>query len=99
MFEKQFDPKGMAQTLRAEDVCANHVSQTGPHSRTHDSGWTISGFISEDWYYWVKNFEAEHPTFGRVHGNFEDTVVAETQAAFEAFYASHPPHVWDYADI
>lgn len=55
-----------ALTLSSDEVCENHNSQVGFFTRTHIDGWTISGVIHEDWYYWVNEFEATHPVFGRV---------------------------------
>jgi hypothetical protein len=100
MFAKKFEKVGsMAFTLCPEEVCKDHGSLTGWSSRTHSDGWTISGAISEDYYYWVNAFEASHPRFGRVWGDFEDVVYADSEEAFEAFYASHTPQSWDYWDI
>ncbi len=99
MYEVRFADDSMAHTLDAEEVCENHGSLTGFSSRTHADGWTISGDIKEDWYYWVNTFEAHHPVFGRVWGDFEDVVFADSQQGYEAFCASHPPRTWDYQDI
>jgi len=66
---------------------------------THDSGWTISGEIKEDYYEWVNEFEANHPVYGKVWGNFESTVYATTESAYQHFIENHPPKEWDYADI
>ena len=88
MFEKSFCVQGsMALTLSPDDVGC------------HQDGWSISGAIHEDYYEWVNDFEASHPAFGRVWGNFEDKVFADSEAGFEAFYAAHPPSSWDYWDI
>ena len=99
MFEVQFKEDGLAHTLDAEDVCENHGSQTGYQTRTHASGWTISGAVKEDYYYWVNDFEAHHPDFGRVWGDFEEKVFADTESGYEAFCAAHSVHHWDYQDI
>ncbi len=89
----------MAITLEPEQVCEAHSSQLGMHSRTHDDGWTIHGAIHEDYIMWVNDFEAEHPIFGKVRGNFESQVWADSQEGFEHFYKNHTPHIWDYDDI
>lgn len=65
----------------------------------NDSGWTISGDIHEDWYEWVNWFEASHPDFGRVWGDYESRVWADSEKAFRHFYRCHPPQEWDYWDI
>lgn len=77
-----------ANTLQPEDL--------GFHS---ESGWTIEGEVHEDWYEWVNFFTATHPVYGKIEGDFEDTVTAETHEAFEHFYKHHPPTEWDYWDI
>lgn len=66
---------------------------------THDSGWKISGEIKEDCFEWVNDFQAYHPTFGYVHGNFEYEVTAASEEAYNHFVANHPPREWDYGDI
>lgn len=77
----------MALTLRPSDLGEN------------DSGWTIAGEILEDYFEWVREFEATHPDFGRVWGDFQIEVYADSQEAFEHFYENHPPDEWDYWDI
>ena len=101
MFVILFRENGhMACTLPAEEVCENHDGvTTGMHTRTHADGWAISGFVHEDWYCWVNDFEASHPTFGRVWGNFEEKVSADTAEGYAAFCEAHPSEFWDYYDI
>ena len=55
-----------AITLRPEEVLENHKQETGTYERTHSDGWTIKGEIREDYYYWINEFEASHPVYGRV---------------------------------
>jgi hypothetical protein len=69
------------------------------YRRIHDDGWTIGGILSEDWYLWVNHFDAEHPKYGRVWGNFEDIVFADSEKAYQHFYKNHRPEAWDYHDI
>ncbi len=100
MLKVVFDVQGsLARTLSAEEVCKDHGSLTGWSSCTHSDGWTIQGVIREDYYYWVNHFEAQHPVFGRVWGDFEHEVFADSQEGYDAFYASHGPQSWDYDDI
>ncbi len=77
----------LAYTLRPSDLGVNA------------SGWTIDGAIIEDYYEWVNEFEATHPDFGRVWGDYEDVVYADSKEAFDDFYQKHPPDQWDYWDI
>jgi len=67
--------------------------------RKHKDGWKIKGEIHEDYYSWVNDFEASHPRYGKVWGNFEGTVFATSEKAFNHFYKHHPPNAWDYQDI
>ena len=64
-----------------------------------NSGWTIEGVVHEDWYEWVNFFTATHAVYGKIEGDFEDIVTAESHEAFEHFYKHHPPTEWDYYDI
>jgi hypothetical protein len=93
-----FSPDG-ALTLEPGEVCDAPGLIAGTFERTHGDGWTIRGEVKEDWYCWVNDFEASHPQFGRVWGNFESEVHADSEEAFADFYAKHPPRAWDYGDI
>lgn len=88
-----------AITLDPEKVLENHSNETGVFQRLHSDGWTIKGEIREDYYFWVNEFEASHPVYGRVWGNFEETVYADSEEGFVAFTDAHEPYVWDYYDI
>jgi hypothetical protein len=89
---------GNALTLEVGEVSENRPDE-GTHSRTHDDGWTITGEILEDYYRWVNDFNAQHPTLGHVWGNFETEVYADSEEAFADFFARHTPTAWDYQDI
>jgi hypothetical protein len=65
----------------------------------HDDGWTVEGEVHEDYYEWVNEFVATHPTYGRVEGDFEVEVVAESQEALDHFLKHHHYDEWDYYDI
>ena len=65
----------------------------------NESGWVISGTIHEDYYEWVNEFEAIHPVYGKVWGDFEIEVFADSEEGFNNFYENHPPNAWDYDDI
>ncbi len=88
MITKEFNITGHdANTLPQECIGKN------------ESGWEISGEIHEDYYYWVNDFEAIHLTYGKVWGNFEDKVFADTEEGYNHFIENHPPESWDYWDI
>ena len=63
------------------------------------SGWVVEGEVHEDYYEWVNEFEAIHPEYGRVWGDFEDIVYADTKEGYENFIKNHPPDMWDYWEI
>lgn len=98
-FGIDFDSPGGALTLGVSEVSENNRVCDGEHSRTHSDGWTIKGFVREDYYAWVNDFEATHPKLGRVWGNFEHEVHASSKKAFDHFYKNHKPKAWDYMDI
>jgi len=89
MYKKKFelDYRHQARTLHPDDL--------GEHS----SGWKIEGEVHEDWCEWVNEFEAVHPVYGRVWGDFEDTVYADSAKGYKHFVANHPFEEWDYYDI
>jgi hypothetical protein len=89
-FVKSFDVPGhLASTLHPEDL--------GVHPEP--DGWTVTGEIQEDYYEWVNDFVATHPKYGKVEGNFESSVVATSEVAYQHFIKFHPPNDWDYWDI
>lgn len=97
-FGIDFHSSGGALTLPRWAVSDEKVT-SGTHTRTHDDGWTITGDVCEDWYVWVNEFEAHHPQFGTVKGNFEDEVYADSEEGFQHFWQHHEPDAWDYWDI
>src|ERR1035437_2723671 len=97
-FGRDFQSHGGALTLPPEAVSKRSVDG-GTHYRTHDSGWTIRGEVHEDWIHWVNSFEASHSKFGRVWGNFEESVFADSEEGYAHFYENHTPEAWDYMDI
>lgn len=98
-FTRQFDSQ--ARTLGSWSVFGpTHKGEVGEFSYTHpDSGWTITGVITEDYYYWVNDFSARHPVFGWVKGDYETEVRAKSRKALEHFMEWHPAEEWDYYDI
>lgn len=87
-----------ALTLEVHEVSENPHA-LGSHTRFHADGWSIHGFIKEDYYTWVSDFFAVHPEHGRVWGNFEKEVYADSEEGFQHFFVNHPPKAWDYGDI
>ena len=64
-----------------------------------DTGWTIKGEIHNDYFEWVNEFEASHPEYGFVRGDFEHEVIASSIDAFNDFVSHYPPEAWSYGDI
>ena len=88
MIRKDFNIKGHnAYTLSPEYI------------GTNSSGWVITGETKEDYLTWVNEFEAQHPKFGKVWGDFEVTVFADSEEGYRHFFENHPPEEWDYWDI
>jgi len=65
----------------------------------NDSGWEIQGEIKEDYYEWINYFEAKHPKYGKLFGDFEDKIFAENEKSYQHFIKHHKPTSWDYWDI
>jgi len=100
-FGKDFHSPYGALTLNTSEVCKGNDAgkEWTKQTRTHKDGWTITGVIQKDYCYWVNEFEAVHPEYGKVWGNFEDKVYADSEEGFQDFYEKHPPEAWDYMDI
>ena len=100
-FGKDFFSDGGALTLNPSEVTdEENVANTGiEYSKTHKDGWIIKGEVHEDYYDWVNEFEANHPIYGKVWGDFEDVVYADTEEGFKDFFEKHKPEAWDYGDI
>ena len=103
VFSKSFTFDGMAHTLRTKEVSDEDFDDDGSVSdtltKTHASGWTISGKVRTDYFSWVNYFEAKHPLYGWIKGNFENTVEASSEKGYYHFYQHHTPRTWDYGDI
>jgi len=99
IFGVDFNSEGGALTLDADEVEPYVVNSDIKFSKTHDDGWTIIASVHEDWYEWINYFEAQHPIYGKVWGDFEDEVFADSEEGFQHFYENHPPKIWDYGDI
>lgn len=104
MFEVDFSyisgQSNNAYTLPSEAVCHEGQERTGVVlSRLHKDGWLISGLVHEDYYVWVNDFSAVHEVYGRVWGDFEDKVFADSEAGYQHFILHHHPESWCYWDI
>jgi len=102
-FGVDFDSEGGALTLCPGEVYEGDVKgrifTPKKYTRTHPDGWTISGVVYSDWRDWVNEFEASHPVYGRVWGNFQNEVYADSEEGFAHFYENHKPDAWDYSEI
>jgi len=94
-----FSSHGGALTLRKSDVTDSNDAYQGVHTKTHEDGWTITAELHEEYYVWVNAFDANHPIYGHVWGDFEHEVYADTEEGFNNFYLTHCPEQWDYMDI
>ncbi len=89
-----------AYTLSTNEVTLDeHVEHGKVYTRTHDDGWTISGEAHEDWYEWVEDFNATHPVYGKVAGDFGYEVTADSEEAYQHFVKHHEAYLWDKGDI
>jgi hypothetical protein len=99
--ESQFSSEAI--TLYPEEVGFDSDNPEHHHNvemtKTHESGWTIIAEVHEDWYEWINDFNAIHPVYGKVWGNFEEEVYADSKEGFDHFVEHHPYNRWDYHDI
>ena len=63
------------------------------------SGWIVLAHIHIDYYEWLNYFEAFHPKYGIVYGDFETNVFYSSEYTLEHFLENHPFEEWDYWDI
>lgn len=99
-FRIDFYSDGGALTLDPSEVSGDGCIQYGiVQEKNHPDGWIIRGEIHDDYYQWVNKFEAIHPIYGRVWGDFEEEVFADSEDGYAHFYENHKPYAWDYADI
>ena len=101
-FGKDFHSEGGALTLSILEVSEIDLSEDECgkiEERLHSDGWKIKAMTHADYYRWVNAFEATHPTYGKVWGDFEDKVFADTEEGYNHFYKHHTPEAWDYGDI
>lgn len=85
----------------------NYIQGFGTEARTlsadvvgnNDSGWIVRATVHEDYYEWINYFEAFHPDYGLIFGDFESEVFASSEQALDDFLKHHPVEVWDYYDI
>ena len=91
----------MENTFKVEFNIDGHDANTLDPSCIGDneSGWKVVGEIHEDYYEWVNQFEATHEKYGKVWGDFEDIVYADSKEGYENFIKNHEPESWDYWDI
>lgn len=99
MIVKTFDMRGMAHTLESKEVDSTGEKYMGMSMCEHNDGWTIAGYVHEDMVTWVNDFMAWSLKYGRVWGNFEKIVYADSEEAYQHFIENHPPREWDYQDI
>lgn len=99
-YGKDFKSDGGALTLSASEVEPYTSEWNSPeYSKTHPDGWIITAKVQEDYYEWINDFKAEHPIYGKVWGNFQDKVYADSEEGYQHFYKNHTPNAWDYGDI
>ena len=89
-----------ALTLPSDAVTdLKDIDTNQKYSKTHDSGWTITAKVKKYNFLWVSYFEASHPVFGNIKGDYEYGIKSESEEAIDHFYKHHPPHAWEYGNI
>lgn len=92
---KDYPYDGPALTLSPRFVIDTNADNSKEF--INESGWKIKGEIVED--AWVDNFEAIHPVYGILRGDFERCIEAQSKEAFDHFWEHHEPDSWYYGDI
>lgn len=95
-----FDTHGsQARTLLKGYFTDEQYPTRSVYTKEHDNGWKLTALIHEDYFYWVNEFSAVHPTLGEVSGDFESVVNSTSKKAYEDFVKNFPYETWDYGDI
>lgn len=105
--DQKYDSYKCALTLKPSEVCELYEDNPKDRElpthelckRKHADGWVIQGYIQEIYYTWVNRFDARHPKFGRVWGDFDNLVYFDKREGLEDFIRKHRPYMWDYFDI
>lgn len=87
------------QALKYYGISGCYVTLYPYQLGNHASGWIVEGEVSEDCFEWVSDFTASHPVYGKVWGNFNKKVYADSQEGLDDFMKNVPPHAWDIYDI
>jgi hypothetical protein len=108
-YDEYLDKKAFhgACTLDSNEVKDDetNIDYTKIYTKTHSSGWTISGRIHDDYFQWVNEFYATHPIYGTISGDFESKIYilpnidVNSENLFNDFWENHTPNIWDYMDI
>lgn len=93
------DPRCVLMHVPKGDWICNDNIDNDIFELAHASGWTIRAKIHNDWYSWIQNFEAQHPIFGDLKGDFNDKVECTDKNAFFHFIKYHTPIIFDMYDI
>jgi hypothetical protein len=98
------DDPGMGLVLNVSEVFEKTDEYEYPingqtYNKSHGSGWTITGKVVIDYYTWINDFNAIHPEYGFVRGNFEGLVEVSSMKAYHNFMKHHSPEKFDYQDI
>jgi hypothetical protein len=83
-----YTPSGSEAITLPADIVGNNKS-----------GWTVIAHIIIDYYEWINYFEAFHPKYGIVYGDFESDVYYSSEDTLEHFLKNHPIENCDYWDI
>jgi len=66
---------------------------------THESGWTIEGEVKDDGLLWVEEFTATHSLYGKVWGDYDEKLHADSKIGLKHFIKNHPPKLFDFWEI
>lgn len=88
-----YSPDFVLPISSVTDQCLCQPLNKQVYTRTHTSGWTISGQPKSDrcssnpdsCKYWITEFIAVHPVYGYVWGDVEYEIYAETEYGYVDF--------------
>jgi hypothetical protein len=94
-----YDAVALDEYAVCEDgITSGKFDYTATYTRTHTSGWTISGKIQVDHFEWVSVFTAIHPQWGKIVADLDEQIEVESAEAYEHFFANHPTYVINWLE-
>lgn len=92
-------PIEFATQLPINRETSSYYNENKTCARKNSSGWAISAKIEADYYVWIEDFTAYHPTYGKIEAKLREYIDVESEEAYQHFIENHPLEIFCYGDI